>query len=134
MVWQSLKYPLAACSMTKAQGKKLMMQLYKFFLPKLGVNRCFPLAYHHSPKYYQGLSLPKVYELQEMQKINHLLANSDTKCLTGDILGASLEQLQLEVSIGSPVIEAPNNVYGHLATYSWWQNLWEFVSTKKITL
>jgi hypothetical protein len=38
MVWQSLKYPLAACSMTKAQGKKLMMQLYKFFLPKLGVN------------------------------------------------------------------------------------------------
>ena len=134
MVWQSLKYPLAACSMTKAQGKKLTTQLYKFFLPKLGVNRCFPLAYRHSPKCYQGLSLPEVYESQEMQKIDRLLANGDTKCLTGDILGASLEQLQLEVGIGSPVIEAPYDVYGHLATYGWWQNLWEFVSTEKITL
>jgi hypothetical protein len=38
MVWQLLKYPLAACSLTKTQGKKLTTQLYKFFLPKLGIN------------------------------------------------------------------------------------------------
>jgi hypothetical protein len=35
MVWQSLKYPLAACSLTtKTQGKTLTTQLYNFFLPK----------------------------------------------------------------------------------------------------
>jgi hypothetical protein len=38
MVWQSLKYPLATCSLTKTQGKTLTTQLYKFFLPKLGIN------------------------------------------------------------------------------------------------
>jgi hypothetical protein len=38
MVWQSLKYPLAACSLTNVQEKKLTKQLYKFFIPKLGIN------------------------------------------------------------------------------------------------
>jgi hypothetical protein len=134
MVWQSLKYPLSACSFTKAQGSKLTTQLYKLFLPKLGINCSFPRIYRHAPKCYQGLALPEVYESMGMQKIDRLLSNGDTTSLTGDILGASLEQLQLEIGIGSPVIEAPYEVYGHLATHGWWQNLWEFVSSEKITL
>jgi hypothetical protein len=49
---------------------------------------------------------------------------------TGEILGASLEQIQLEIGTGSPVIESSFVLYGHLATYGW-TNLWEFVSNKK---
>ncbi len=48
--------------------------------------------------------------------------------------GASLEQLQLEIGIGSAVIEFSYEVYGQLATYGWWQNLWEFVSAENIIL
>jgi hypothetical protein len=119
---------LAACSLTKTQGKKLTTQLYKFFLPKLGINWSFPLAYCHGPRCFQGLNLPTFYEGQGINKIEWLLANSDTDTQTGEILGASLEQLQLEISIGSPVMES----YGHLTTYGWWTNLWEFVSNKNI--
>jgi hypothetical protein len=49
---------------------------------------------------------------------------------TGEILGASLEQIQLEIGIGSPVTESSVALYGHLTTYGWWTNLWEFVSEK----
>jgi hypothetical protein len=69
---------LAACSLTKTQGKKLTTQLYKFFLPKLGINWSFPLAYCHGPRCFQGLNLPTFYEGQGINKIEWLLANSDT--------------------------------------------------------
>ena len=42
MIWPSLRYPLAASSFTKAQGKQLTTKLYKFLLPKMGVVRFFP--------------------------------------------------------------------------------------------
>jgi hypothetical protein len=32
------------------------------------------------------------------------------------------------------VIEFSYEVYGQLATYGWWQNLWEFVSAENIIL
>jgi hypothetical protein len=53
---------------------------------------------------------------------------------TGEILGASLEQIQLEIGIGSAVTASSVALYGHLTTYGWWTNLWEFVSDKNILL
>ncbi len=63
-----------------------------------------------------------------------LLTNGDTDMQTGEILGASLEQIQLEIGIGSAVTESSVALYGHLTTYGWWTNLWEFVSDKNILL
>ena len=94
----------------------------------------FPLVYRHAPRCFQGLELPEIYVEQEIEKIGRLLTHGATTSLTGEIMGCSLEQLQLEVGIGSPVLESPFEVYGHLATDGWFKNLWEFVSDEGITL
>jgi hypothetical protein len=86
-IWQSLHYPLVACSFTNAQGDKLTTQLYKLFLLKLGVNCSFPKAYCHGPKCFQGLALPEFWENQKIQKIEWLLAHGNTKSLPGDLMG-----------------------------------------------
>ena len=42
--------------------------------------------------------------------------------------------MQLEVGIGTPVLEAPFKKYSFLVTYGWFKELWHFVSNEEIVL
>jgi len=128
MIWPALRYPLPACNFTEAQADEITMQLYKYTLPMLGASKSFPKVYRYAPKYYQGLEAPNVYVEMNIDKTGKLLVHSNTPSLTGQLLGASLEQAQLEVGIGIPILQAPFNVYGFLCTDCWIKGLWKFVS------
>jgi len=63
-----------------------------------------------------------------------MLTHGDTGLPTSQWLMLTLEQAQLEVGIGGPLLEAPYEQYEFLCTDSWIKALWRFVSTYNITL
>jgi hypothetical protein len=45
------------------------------------------------------------------------------------LFNISLEQAQMEIGIGTPILEASFEDYGHLLTFCWvkilWEHLWQ---------
>jgi hypothetical protein len=107
MILPVLKYPLPACTFTKKQSDQLTKALYKLILPNLGLVQSFPNVYRYAPHGLQGLELSNFHVHMEAEKIGYLLIHGDTSSLMGQLLGISLEQAQLEVGIGSPILQAP---------------------------
>ena len=54
--------------------------------------------------------------------------------LTSDLIAVFMEQAQLEVGIGTPLLQAPFDQYGMLCTQCWVKGLWQFVSELCILL
>ena len=50
----------------------------------------------------------------------------DNPSMIGKVLAAQLEQAQLEVGIGIPLLEAPFDQYGFLLMDCWIKGKWEF--------
>jgi len=71
---------------------------------------------------------------QGVQQIGKMLTQGDTGSLTSQWLMLNLEQAQLEVGIGVPLLEASFKQYGFLCTDCWIKVLWWFVSTYNILL
>ena len=107
MLWPSLKYTLPVMMFSQNQADELTTQLYKLILPMRGASKSFPKVYQHAPRSLQGLDTPNFYVEQNITKINKLLTNGDTAMMMGNLLTAQLEQAQLEVGIGIPILDAP---------------------------
>ena len=133
-IWPSLSYPLAACSFSKAEADHLMSALYKLILLTLGASKSLPNVYHFAPLSLQGLEAPNFYVEQGIHKVSKLLTHGDSGNLTSDLIAVSMEQAQLEVSIGTPLLQAPFDQYGMLCTQCWVKGLWQFASEHRILL
>jgi len=58
----------------------------------------------------------------------------NTSCPEQSLLQTSLEYLQLEIRIGTPVLQSDFTEWGHLATSCWLKHLWSFVSLAQLQL
>lgn len=134
MIWPSICYPLPALTLTEAEAEPITIRLYKLAFPALGTSRSLPRVYRFAPACLQGLDLPNVKIKQEIAKLGKLLVHSETQSLTGQLMEASLEQVQLEVGIRIPLLEAPFEDYGMLCTNCWFKQLWDFVLTHDIVV
>jgi hypothetical protein len=134
-IWSSLKYPLPTTNFSQAQGKAIMLKFYKHVLPKLGVCRNFPNAYRHAPYSLQGLALPAPYIEQGIEHIKMTLTHGSIPTMTGHFIVQSLQQLQLEAGIGTPVLEASFSRFGYYTTVNCWIRCqWEFLSKQGIQM
>ena len=124
-IWPSLSYPLAACSFSKAKADYLMSALYKLI---------FPNVYCFAPLSLQELEAPNFHVEQGIRKVSKLLTHGDSSNLTSDLIAVSMEQAQLEVSIGTPLLQAPFDQYGMLCTQCWVKGIWQFTSEHHILL
>ena len=88
-----------------------MLALYKLILPTLGASKSLPNVYHFAPLSLQGLEAPNFYVEQGIRKVSKLLTHGDSGNLTSDLIAVSMEQAQLEVSIGTPLLQAPFDQY-----------------------
>ena len=100
----------------------------------MGANRNYPLAYRHGPASLQGLEFPLIYIEQCIGHLRQVLTHGAIDTTTGILLRTSLEQAQLEVGIGTPILEASFDDYGFLLTDTWWKSVWAFVWKHDITL
>lgn len=134
MIWPSLRYALPASSLSPEQGDAVTAKLYRAILPSAGTNRHFPEVFCHAPVDFFGLSLPLVKDYQGIEQIKKLLVHGSVDTPTGHFLRTSLESAQLEVGIGTPILEADYEYYGFLLTDCWIKSLWRFVSAYGILL
>jgi len=134
VIWPSLRYPLAVTSFSMTQALSATSRLYRTLLPRLGVNRFYPLALRHAPAKFNGLGLPHPFWEQGIAALKLFLEFGNTARPEQSLLQTSLEYLQLEIGIGSPILQADFNRWGYLATNCWVKNLWNFVHMAGIQL
>ena len=134
VIWPSLCYPLAITSFSERQALSITSCLYSTLLPRLGVNRHFPLALCHAPVKFHGLGLPHPYWEQGIAALKLFLEFSNTSCPESILIQFSLEFMQLEVGTGTLVLCADFLKCGSLATPCWLKSLWEFSQFANIEL
>jgi hypothetical protein len=130
MVWPSISYPLSSTTITEEESYEITKSLYFQILQSGGANRNFPTPYRHAPYAFFGLSLPRAIDTEFLGQIKSMLTHGAIPTHTGRFLNISLEQAQLEVGIGTPMLEADYEQYGFLLTFCWikvlWKRLWEY--------
>ena len=133
VIWPSLKFPLAATNLQEWQGEDIVSTLYRTVLPSLGANRNFPMHWRFAPTRLQGLGLPHPYIEQGIAQLSEILYHGVAPTYTGSFIRASLEQAQLEVGSGTPLLQLPFDSYGVLLTENCWiGSVWEFTSKLKL--
>jgi len=132
VIWPSLSYSLAVTSFSESQALAITSRLYRTLLPRLGVNRHYPVALRHAPTRYHGLGLPHPYWEQGVATLKLFLEFMNTSQPEQSLLLTLLELLQLEVGISSPILQADFHRWGVLATDCWVKSLWRFVWAAEI--
>jgi hypothetical protein len=126
-VWPSIHFPLAAMTISEDDSESITKVLYSQLLPSCGANRHFPVVYRHAPFTFFGLMLPRVIDMQCIEQVKRVLVHVALPTHTGNYFNISLEQAQLEIGIGSPILESNYDDYGFLLTFCWVKVLWEFL-------
>jgi len=134
VIWPSLSYSLAVTSFSESQALATTSHLYRTLLPWLGVNCHYPVALQHAPAKYHGLGLPNLYWEQGVAALKLFLEFMNTSQPEQSLLQTSLELLQLEVGISSPILQADFHRWGFLATNCWVKSLWRFAWFAEIQL
>ena len=133
-MWSSLRYPLPATTFTEEEAALILRRFYQFLIPTLGACRNIPKALRHAPTSLLGLGLPSPYVEQGSAQIRYLLVHGSIPSFLGDAYRISLEQLQLEIGVSTPVLETSFPRYGHLATDCLLKSIWEFLWKHEIRL
>jgi hypothetical protein len=134
-VFPKLRYPLPATTLSKKECDSILSPLLKAALPAAGICRNFPRVLVFAPTKYQGLGVPNLYTEQGISHIFQCLHHAHQQSnITGQLLRASLEQLQLELGLPGYPFSHEFKSFGHLATTSWIKSLWQFLSDTAISL
>jgi hypothetical protein len=131
---KSLEYPLMATSLSKAQCETIMKPIRAAALPAMGINRHLNLTVVHGPQKYQGVGIPDLWTVQGILKLWLALRHGDAPTLTGHQLRASMELHTIEIGLPGHLLQQDFAIFGHLATTSWLQHLWEFCQDSAIQL
>jgi hypothetical protein len=102
----AMRYSLAITSINQMDFERVQGPATTAFLAAMGYNRHMPRAVVQAPKIYQGLGLRHLYDVQGCDSTRLLIQEINTKqSLTGRMLRAALDTMQLESGIGQPILE-----------------------------
>lgn len=133
-IFRSLSYPLAATTFSKKEAEQITKPLIKAILSASGVASTFPRALVHAPLHYQGLNIPHLYIEQGISQIQKAIEDSNTATMLGRLLHQSLEALQLELGLPSPILTRSFRPYQQCITESWLKSLWKFLDYYNLSL
>jgi hypothetical protein len=134
-LWPKIRYALPATNIPSILCERMDKDIRRALLPAMGINRNFPKLLTHGAVKYGGLGIPRVEEEQGIAAIGQLVRYiNDPDSMTGKLLQASLETMQVETGVDIPVLQADWNKFGHLATKCYVKSIWEFCSKAGITM
>ena len=132
-ILRQLSFPLAATTFTKQECDGLLTPLLAVALPAAGLNRNFPRAILHGPKEQQGFELPHPYVEQGIAHMQRLVeCPLRDNSITGQLLRASVEQLQLELGSSTQLFALKHSIWSGLATECLATCFWKFLDTYQI--
>jgi hypothetical protein len=100
---KTLEYPMIAISLSRKQWDKLMSPLLAATLPSAKISQHFPWKVLFAPLSRNGLGLIHPHDRQYLSQLQTVFRHSERDGPTGNLMRASLEQLQLELGIQEPV-------------------------------
>ena len=129
IILKSIQYPLPATTLERKECEGIMSVLMKMALPCSGIVRSLPRALVFGPKHYQGLGIPCLFTLQQVDHIERILRFCYAKDnLTGQLIRQSIEATKLEIGCSGSLFAQPFGIYGILATRTWVTASWRFLS------
>ena len=134
-IYKTLEYPLAATTFTQLECQKLCTPLLKVGLSRSHIVRSMPRDVVHGPRSVGGLAVPNLYVEQGLAHLTaFILFSRSLTSITGCLLRASIEFLQLEVGTSVCPLELPFEPWADSAVPSWVRTLWQFCSRFSIHL
>ena len=103
----------------------VLQPLYHDLLSRLKVNQHFPSVIISTHETVEGLGLGSMEYEQIVEAINLFVSLYQSPTPSVYLLHDSLELMQVEVGLNSPVLETGYKKYGYLVSQSWIQSLWE---------
>jgi hypothetical protein len=142
LAWQALTttilpklhYPLAATTMTEKECNFIMSPVLQGGLPCSGIVRTLPHTLVYGTTKYQGLRIPSLYTEQGIAHIFILLQHGHQPPLTGNLLRASLQALQVELGVVGFPLEQKISPVVFLATDCWVKHAWKFMLSSGFTI
>jgi hypothetical protein len=126
-MWPRLRYCLPATCLPKKKAEKLDTMIKVALLPAMGINRNFPKKLIYGAVARGGLGLPMVYHSQGIAgvvQVKRFLG--DNTLLTGRLLTACAEAIQVEIGSEQWFFETDFEQYGPLASESKLKEVWRF--------
>ena len=103
-------------------------------LPCSGIVRTLPHTLVYGTTKYQGLGIPSLDTDQGIAHISKLLQHGHQPIITGNLMRASLQALQVELGISGFPLEQTFLRVGFLATECWVKHAWEFMLSSGFTI
>jgi hypothetical protein len=127
-----LRFQPPVLSLTKQQCDKLISPIYMALLSKLHVNRNTSRTIIFGPERLGGLSLPHIYVVTNIDKLQLFLGHLRVKDRTGNLIHIDLSYLQLLSGSGTFVMNQDPSKYNWIEP-GWLHSLWVFTSHHSLT-
>jgi hypothetical protein len=124
----AVKYGLVALMASFREVDETCITWYYSFLPALGVNQNISREWRTLPIKYQGLGLPQMSLEKLAVSLQNIQRHWGSPSTVGQVLRSVYELVQLEVGLSGNFLLRDYNVHGCLASCSWFQLLWEYMS------
>ena len=95
---------MKAITISEKEWDFIMRPIRESGLPKVQVPSKFPCTVLYGPKMYQGMGIMHPFYTQELSHIATCIYRGERPTITGELIRASLEQLQLEIGLPGQVV------------------------------
>lgn len=120
--------------LSKWQYKGIMAPIMTVGLNGLGSNWPLPQTLVHGTIEKQGLGLPHIYTLQGISHLEDVITHPALESLTSRMHGANLEQLLVDIGLGTNRLLAPFKKFGYLTPSTWMSCLWQLLDESNLQL
>jgi hypothetical protein len=101
----AMRYSLAITSINQIDFESIQKQAIASLLSALGYNRHMPREVVFCSRFYQGLGMKHLYDIQGTDSTRLLIQEINTPSPTSKMLKCLLEVVQMESGIGKPILE-----------------------------
>ncbi len=123
----AVKYGLLPLMSSRKMIDETFSSWYFSFLPALGINRNITKEWRTLPWQYQGLGLPHMSLEKLAVSLYYIQRHWDTPQPTGIFLRCIFELCQLKIGLADNFLNRDYDIYGCLATHTWFKVLWEYM-------
>ena len=133
-IGRSIRYPLAATTLSSQQCKEVDKSLKKNVLGKMGVVRTAPDAAVFSPNKLGGIGLHKTEIDQVIDHVKMVMQHGHCKTVTGTLIRNTLEHLAIESGQGGNPFTFDSDSLTYTTDRTWIQNTITACSKFSITI
>ena len=127
-------YPYTVTTFNSNDLEEIQKGSVSLLLPKLGVNRNMPRSVIYGPRALGGRELTNLRIEQPVKNFNTTLGYLRRQGKMGQILYATMRDVQLEVGTTTPFLDLDPNQYLYVTQNTRWRYTWEMIYETKLKL